>query len=287
MCYNAILPITLQSDNANTTLFRLTRIFNRWRKMIKSYEKLDSASLDEDVNFISKIVKSPDIKNKIRSAARNCRDIALASEFSLQSLYSALGKALRILREAQEDKSIQRIRKDYANQGMTERYRPLSKRLKKEKIRRLGKELIFTDMENDSPATTRLVRRFIEKRAAQTVFKNTCKKDRLSNRFRQSVRRATSFSLFNVSFTDYDVHKRINATHWKVVYYPSKGTKVLKAKKSFNSYEDALEAAQRYMNNHPEDPRVMEAYLCSYCGKWHIGHSSLKEATDLPIQEAI
>ncbi|MDE6578676.1 MAG: hypothetical protein K2J82_09910 [Muribaculaceae bacterium] len=274
MCYNAILPITIKSKKADALLFRLTCIFNRWRKMIKNYGKLDCTSLTDDFNLISMVIKSCDMKNSVRSAVRTCRDIALSSDPSLPDLYSSLSRTLRILCEEQEDSSIKTIKKIYDDQGMTERYRPLSKRLRKEKIRRLGKEIIFTDINSDRPATTRLVRRIIEKRAAQTVFKNSGRSGHDSNRFRQSVRRAASFSLYNTSFIDYDREKRFNATHWKVIHYASKGTKALKAKRSYNTQEDALNAIENHYRNHPGDPRPMEAYLCAYCGKWHIGHVS-------------
>ena len=47
---------------------------------------------------------------------------------------------------------------------------------------------------------------------------------------------------------------------------------MLKAKLSYNSYEEAVEACNEYTINHPEDLNPMTAYKCDYCGKWHIGH---------------
>lgn len=285
MCYNAILPITIKSSNADAFLFRLTHILNRWRKMIQKYGKLDINNLADDCNIISKAIKSENLKNNIRNAIRRCRDLALSANMSLNSLGKSLDYTLKLLCEAQEDRNIKEIKQNYADQGMTERYRPLSKRLKKEKIRRIGKNITLTDSENDKPYIRRFVRRFVEKRAAQTVFKVSGKKDRHTNRFRQSVRRAVSFSLYNASFTDFEFEKRFNGTHWKVVYYPAKKTKLLKAKKSYNSFEDATFAAENYMRLHPEDSRVMQAYKCAHCDKWHIGHGAQELSIEDNIQQ--
>lgn len=41
MCYSAIYPVTAKSANAHLDLLRITRIFNRWLKMIADYGKLD------------------------------------------------------------------------------------------------------------------------------------------------------------------------------------------------------------------------------------------------------
>lgn len=102
-----------------------------------------------------------------------------------------------------------------ADQGMTERYAPLSRRLSREKIRRIDKEIMYADMEN--AGTSRLVRRIVEKRAAQAVHQSMGSHDKSTNRYRQSVRRATSFSLYNRTFAEYDAQLRAPGTHWKVV----------------------------------------------------------------------
>ena len=158
---------------------------------------------------------------------------------------------------------------------MTERYRPLSKRLAKEKIRKIGREVIYTDRHTDDSKTTKLVRRIVEKRAAQEAHKNAGKHDRETNRYRHSIQRAVSFNLYNKRYTEYDAELRAPGTHWKVQTHNSKGKKVLVAKFSYNTYEKAVEACTRYMMAHPEDPRPMSAYKCDYCGKWHIGHERL------------
>ena len=160
---------------------------------------------------------------------------------------------------------------------MTERYRPLTKRLTKEKIRKIGREVIYTDRYTDDAETTRLVRRIVEKRAAQEAHKNAGKHDRETNRYRHSIQRAVSFNLYNKKYAEYDAELRAPGTHWKVQTHNSKGKRVLVAKFSYNTYEEAAEACTRYMMVHPEDQRPMSAYKCDYCGKWHIGHERLPQ----------
>lgn len=272
MCNITILPTTIKIENAHDDLTCLTYTFNRWLKMLTNYGKLDATSLNDDFNLISKVIKSKNINKELKRAVANCRDYALTELKKVTAFSKSLRIALNLLCVKQEDISIKRVKASYDDQGMIERYRPLSKRLEREEIRRIGKRIIYTDVHTDNSATTKLVRRIIEKRAAQTVHRNFGKRDRETNRFRQSVRRAISFSLYNASFTDYNAKKRSPGTHWKVYHNHARIEKRLKAKHSYNNYEEATNACRRYKINHPDDKREMSAYQCSCCGKWHIGH---------------
>ncbi len=284
MCHTAILPTTLKSDQTDNIILRVTYLFNRWLKMLKSYNGLDPTTINEDFALISKVVKSEEVKSNIKKAVTKCRDLALAGDDRQDELSTALQRALKMLCREQDDNCIRRIKKNYADQGMTERYRPLSKRLEKETIHRIGRSVSYTNSKTDSPEVTKLVRRFVEKRAAQAVFKNSGKTVRQTNRFRQSVRRATSFSLYNATFTDYDIRKRAPGTHWRVLTIPSKGKKRLKSKHCYNTFEEAVIAAKSYTEKHPEDIYPMVPYLCEHCGKWHIGHD--RNSSPTPIQSA-
>lgn len=277
MCYTAKLPSVIKSENINSDLLNLTRIFNRWLKMLTSYGKLDEASLNDDFTAIAKVIKSQETKKDIKRAVQRCRDYALATVMRIEDLVKALMSALNLLCKAQENKELRKVKKAYADQGMTERYRPLTKRLAKEKIRKIGREVIYTDRHTDDAETTRLVRRIVEKRAAQEAHKNAGKHDRETNRYRHSIHRAVSFNLYNKRYVEYDAELRAPGTHWKVQTHNSKGKKVLVAKFSYNTYEEAVEACTRYMMAHPEDQRPMSAYKCDYCGKWHIGHERLPQ----------
>lgn len=277
MCYSATLPTVIKSENLNSDLLNLTRIFNRWLKMLTSYGKLDEVSLQDDFTAIAKVIKSHETKKDLKRAVQRCRDYALAAVMQIADLIRSLTSALNLLCIAQENKELRKVKKAYADQGMTERYRPLTKRLAKEKIRKIGREVIYTNRHTDDAETTRLVRRIVEKRAAQEAHKNAGKHDRETNRYRHSIQRAVSFNLYNKKYAEYNAELRAPGTHWKVQTHTSKGKKVLVAKCSYNTYEEAVEARTRYMTAHPEDQRPMSAYKCDYCGKWHIGHERLPQ----------
>lgn len=272
MCYTATLPTVIKSENLNSDLLNLTRIFNRWLKMLTNYGKLDETTLQNDFIVIAKVLKSHETKKDIKRAVQRCRDYALVTVMQITDFVHSLTYALDLLCKAQENRELRKVKKAYADQGMTERYRPLSKRLAKEKIRKIGREVIYTDRHTDDAETTRLVRRIVEKRAAQEAHKNAGKHDRETNRYRHSIQRAVSFNLYNKRYAEYDAELRAPGTHWKVQTHNSKGKKVLVAKFSYNTYEEAVEACARYMMAHPEDSRPISAYKCDYCGKWHIGH---------------
>lgn len=289
MCHNSILPTTLNAEQFGTELNRLIYVFNRWLKMLSNYGRLNPDERCSDFSLISKVIKNADVKRDVREAVRRCRDYALSRSVGIDELARTLKSALRILCKTQENSAVEEVAQTYADQGMTERYRPLSRKLAKEKIHKINRKLICTDASTDDRETTRLVRRIVEKRAAQTVYRNMRHRDRESNKFRQSVRRATSFSLYNKKFADYDIQLRAHGTHWKV-RHNCRGEKILEAKVSYNTYEEAAEAILRYSERHPDDQRPMTAYVCDHCGKWHIGHvraqQHLPEPEEMDIQEA-
>lgn len=272
MCYSAILPAAVVPSNSDSDLVQLTYVFNRWMKMLTSYGKLDEQSLNADFQLMSKIIKGKHYNKELKRTVRHCRDYALSEFSKINDLMRTASAALNILCKLLSSKEIKVIEKAYADQGMTEKYRPLSKRLAKEKIRKIGKEMRFTDKYTDDKCTTRLVRRIVEKRAAQTVHKHVSEGGRKTNRYRHMVKRATSFSLYNKRYAEYDAQLRAPGTHWRVVKQSSKGKIVLTAKHCYNTYEEALEACRIYLLKHPEDQRPLSAYKCDYCGKWHIGH---------------
>lgn len=284
MTYTAILPNISDDATTNMDIVNLTCVFNRWLKMLNRYGKLDSYSMNDDFATIAKVIKAVNTKRSIRNIVATCRDYALAGASSIDRLVMSIYSALEVLCESQEYVPIRNLKQQYAEQGMSKRYKSLSKRLAREKIHKIGKEIAFTDSGTDEPKTTKLVRRIVEKRAAQAVFRNSKNGERDSNLFRQNVRRATSFSLYNLTFADYDQKKRAKGTHWKVVF--GKFGKKLKSKNSYNSYDDAIAACNSYMLNHPYDIRVMNAYKCEHCGKWHIGHERVCRDNQMEMQSA-
>ena len=283
MCKNAILPTVMEADRLGSDTANLIYVFNRWLSILDRYGKLEY--YESDFMAISKIVKKSTDKS-IRRAVACCRDYALAETLNAKDLMRSLRKALRLMIDAHDTSAIKAIKKTRDDQGMTERYSHLSKRLSKERIRKIGKSVIFTDECTDDAYTTRLVRRIVEKRAAQAAYRIAKGHDLESNSYRQAVRRAVSFSLYKKTYVDYDVTLRINGTHWKVWHITGVGPR-LTAKKSYNSYEEAEAACERHRENHPGDPRPMSPYRCDYCCKWHIGHERIPEETQVLDNTAV
>ena len=62
------------------------------------------------------------------------------------------------------------------------------------------------------------------------------------------------------------------STHYKKEYDPLTGEIVFKKKMTYQTREEALEAIKTWNITHPEDSGNMQAYQCSKCHKWHIGH---------------
>ena len=271
MCYSAILPTVVSESQSQSELLSLTYIFNRWLNLLNKYGRLDQANLGNDMLILEKVITVKGLRKDIKRVITRCRNYALNELVFRKDIMKALTVALKLLCDALEDKTVAKVKANHDDQGMTERYRYLVRKLAKEKLHHSGQEIMFTDSSVDSSETNKLVRRIIEKRAAQVVHKYTSKRDRESNRFRQSVRRATSFSLYHKAFTEYNPKLRAPGTHWRLFYRAGKG-KVLKAKKAYSTYEEAIEACHVYQLSHPDDTRPTSVYKCAHCGKWHIGH---------------
>lgn len=280
MGQTAILPTVLSNDSANTSLMEITYVLNRWLKMLTNYGKLDECSLCSDIEIISRVIDSTQVVDNMWRAMVNCRYYAITKSGSVEYFMAQIEKTLKLLCRKQDCHEIRKIKRNRADQGMTERYRPLTKRLEKEKIRKLNKHMAYVDLDFDNSNDVKLIRRIVEKRAAQDVHQWNNSKNKETNEFRQRVRRATSFSLYQTSFTDYDARKRAPGTHWRIIRLSRKGKVILKSKKGYSSYEAALEACNRYVLSHPEDRIPMSAYKCEFCGKWHIGHDRETKTQD-------
>jgi hypothetical protein len=269
MCYINILPTAISVENTDNEEIRVAYIFNKWLQTLSKYGKIDSHTINEDFKAIDNVIRKRNVDKQVRNSVRLCRDYALAKDFV--KLMKSLSDSLKALRDNQEDSMIHKVRTTYEDIGMTERYKPLSRRLYSEHIRKLNKDLRFADVELEDATSANLVRRIIEKRAAQQVHHN-CRGEHDGNRFRQSVRRAKSFSLYYCSLRESNSLRRESSSHWKVAIDPEIGEKRLKKKHSYRSYEEATEACHIFNAKHPKSQRPMHAYRCEYCGYWHIGH---------------
>lgn len=165
-----------------------------------------------------------------------------------------------------------RPRKFDERQGIAERFSPVIKKLRKEKLRKHQNKQIAYALSAASTLEQKQLKRFIEKRAAQAVHKLASKHDHQTNKLRQDYRRAISYSINFASTADYNLADRINSTHWKKIQ-DAKGNLILRAKKAYNTLEDAQNAAISYAYCRLEDPENLSAYLCPHCGKYHFGHT--------------
>lgn len=269
MCYVDVLPTAISIDNVNDEVMRLAFILNKWTKSIFKYGKIDGLTINKDFTTIAKAIQSVGVSRKAKNAIRSCRDCALTQE--TDKLVDSLARTLQVLCEEKMNPMVLQIKSHTDDQGMTEKYRPLSRRLSNEYIRKLNKDLLYADVDLEDSKRAKLVRRIVEKRAAQQVYKN-CKGNRDGNRFRQDVRRAKSFSLFYCTQCDSNTLKRDGGSHWKVAFGDGTDEMCLKKKHSYATYEEALEACNRHKERHPDDNCPIHPYRCKYCGQWHIGH---------------
>ena len=136
-----------------------------------------------------------------------------------------------------------------------------------------GKYLKDVDITMEDGATSRKVRRIVEKRMCQAYHRQHKNCGQNGGRDRHYMKRATSFQLHNLGQIECETGVcRTESTHWKRSYDPITGEVVFKKKMGYSTYEEAMEAARQFSLRHPEDKRTISAYKCAYCGMWHIGH---------------
>ena len=104
--------------------------------MLTSYGKLDKTCLNSDFTAMAKVIKSNVIKKDVREAIQSCRDLALGITLNIEALTRSLSGALKLMCMAQEDLETRIIKQRRVDQGMSERYRPLTKRLQRERIKK-------------------------------------------------------------------------------------------------------------------------------------------------------
>lgn len=131
MSNSFILPSVVKLDTVSNDLVKISYVFNRWINQLNTFGHLDSHSVTEDFNTIQRILKSRSIARKIKKAVASCRDRIISAYSDVPKLSAYLTRTLEMISEHIEDSSIKKIRRRYADQGMTELYRPLLKRLKR------------------------------------------------------------------------------------------------------------------------------------------------------------
>ena len=283
MHYNPILPSITEFTKENLDLMRIALFLNQCRKSVCKHQGHPFDTLNkDDINFMSNFIKEASHRNSLIDAIALCRDYLLNKECKIAMLASQMTQTLRKICRHVDSVGIKKIKKQRASNGMTRRYRHLSTKLKREKVKKTNQQLQYIDIASGSANENYLVRRIIEKRSAQLVnrhFKNSRREV-----VRYHEKRAKSFSLYNLHFAKYNAEERYLNTHWKIIRnYGNEGI-IFKSKRSYNSLAEAVEASQDYMAKHPEDCVPMTAYQCRHCGKWHIGHDYHSEHFNSEIQ---
>lgn len=278
-----ILPILIEESDGDEVLMNLVCVLNRWIKMLETYGKLEEATINSDVRTIDLALPYLIRFENLRKQIAVCKYYAIHEGSHVMRFNEYIKNCLSFLKKVMEDGKVKQIRKNYENQGMTERYNPLARRLAKEKIRKIDKPFISAAIDDDKK-TSKLVRRIVEKRAAQEVYRTGNYKEKYNNSFRQRVRRAVSFNLYKATAPEYDPKLRQYGTHWSVAYKSHVKGKYLISKKGYVTYEEALAASESYMACHPFELQKMQPYKCAHCTKWHIGHERTWSAIDEEVQ---
>lgn len=278
-----IIPILIGESNTNEVMMKLVSVLNRWVKMLETYGKLEEGTINTDIQSIEMALPSLSRFENLRKQIAVCKFYALHDGGNNSRFIQYIKNSLSILKKIMEDVKVKQIRKKFDNQGMTEMYTPLIRRLAKERVKKIDKPLISASVDEDKK-TSKLVRRIVEKRAAQVVYRTWKYKEKYNNSFRQKVRRAISFNIYKATAPEYDPKLRQKGTHWNIRYKSYRNGKYLTGKRSFDTYEEALDACKSYMTCHPYELQKMQPYKCAHCEKWHIGHERIWSSLDDEVQ---
>lgn len=254
----------------------------RWETSLINFGKVDQWNIHKDYCTLGAFIAEGKSK-AARSAVRECRDYAISDSCDAAVLLSKVRNANRILNKPLDSRINLKMNK-INSVGQSERYKSETKKLYAEKLRfKDGKALKNIDVLMEDGATSRMVRRIVEKRMCQAYHRQHIPSPRKDGYDRHCMKRAISFQLHNLGHIKYKAGlSRSESTHWKKKYDPISGEVVFKKKIAYSSYEEADEAARKYMSKHPKEAVPVTAYKCAFCGKWHIGHSTHKKENDNP-----
>ena len=254
----------------------------KWENSLINFGKIDQWHINEDYSILCAFIAEGKSK-KARRAVRECRDYSISGFCDMAVLLSKVQNANRILNNP-NDCRINREMKKINSVGQSKRYESITKKLYAEKLRfKDGQYLKDIDISMEDGATSRKVRRIVEKRMCQAYHRQHKHSARNDAHDRHYMKRATSFQLHNLGQIECEEGVyRSQSTHWKKVYDSISGEMVFKKKMAYSTYEEAAEAARQYMERHPEETVPVTAYLCAFCGKWHIGHSTPEEEKTYP-----
>lgn len=254
----------------------------RWELSLINFGKIDQWNINKDYNILCAFIAKGKSKTA-RSAVRECRDYSISLSCDAAILLSKVQNANRILNKP-DDSRINREMKKFNSVGQTKRYESITKKLYTEKLRfKEGQYLKDIDILMEDKATSRKVRRIVEKRMCQAYHRQHKIFPRYDGHDRHFMKRATSFQLHNLGQIECkEGICRSQFTHWKKTYDPIAGKIVFKKKMAYSAYEEATAAARQHMAMHPEETVPVTAYKCAFCDKWHIGHSTPETVKTFP-----
>ncbi len=253
------------------------KTLEKWATSLINYGKVDRWKINDDFIILNNFI-SGNVSTEAKIAVRACRDYVISEDYDADILLSKLKKAKRII---ESSKNYQSRNGAQNNHFLTEskRYETATKKIYEEKLRfRDGQYLKSFDIEIEDVASTKKVRRIVEKRMGQAYHHQHKQYNREDGHKRFYMKNAILFQLHNLGQIECGIGTyRSEHTHWKKTYDSVTNKKVLKAKKAYSSFEKADEAANKYNIKHPNEVIPMSAYKCDYCSKWHIGHYTPEE----------
>lgn len=246
----------------------------KWEDSLINFGKVDRWGINDDYCILGDFIARTKSK-AARKAVRECRDYSISETCDVSILLSKVKNANRILNKPNDSRLNREIKK-INTVGQAKRYESTTRKLYSEKLRfKDGQYLKNIDISMEDGATSRKVRRIVEKRMCQAYYRQHKQSTRIDGQNRHYMKRATSFQLHNLGQIECEVGVcRSQSSHWKKVYDPITKEIVFKKKIAYSCYEEAAEAARKYLIRHPEETSPVMAYKCAYCGKWHIGHST-------------
>lgn len=254
----------------------------KWESSLINFGKIDQWGINEDYCILGSFISGCKSKST-RRAVSECRDYAISGSYDAMVLLTKVQNANRILCKPEDNRINPEIKKLH-HIGQAKRYESTTKKLYSEKLRfKEGQSLKDIDISIEDGATSRKVRRIVEKRMCQAYHRQHKRSSYKDRQDRHYMKRATSFQLHNLGQIECEEGVcRSQFTHWKKSFDSITGDVVFKKKMEYSTYEEASEAARQYMLRHPEETVPTTAYKCAFCGKWHIGHSTPEEKKSYP-----
>lgn len=260
------------------------KVLKSWRISLEHHEELSASSINNGVSVLRDYLREKDDTRAIRDMVREVlNDVAKKAIRSGEHLLRKIQRIFALLDKVSKSPSICMMIHQRGGRpkldGQDVRFKNETQKIFDEKLRfKGGMPLRTFDIDMESASDSRKVRRIIEKRMCQAyrrMNKRSRNNSEPSNSDRYWMQRATSFQLYNIGQIEDTINfSRGFSTHWKKMFDPQTGQMVFKKKMAYPTYEEACAAIEKWKIEHPRDKRKMQAYQCSICHKWHIGHKS-------------